>query len=236
MAERARIAVCDDEPGLRDMLQEYLTAQGYGVETAADGAALRRLVPKFRPDLVILDVNMPGEDGFSLARWLSHEEHCAILMLTAAVQVADRVIGLELGADDYLAKPFDLAELRARVRSILRRTMAPAQKHGRTAGRLRIGKCVIDLEARKLFDDTGKAVKLTSMEFDLLKIFVDNARRALSRERLLELAHHKRWDPFDRSIDIRIGRLRKKIEKDPGKPRVLRTVRGEGYMLVPEGE
>jgi DNA-binding response OmpR family regulator len=236
MTERARIAVCDDEPGLREMLEEYLCKQGYGVRTAADGVALRRLVPTWRPDIVILDINMPGEDGLSLARWLRVEEHCAILMLTAAGQPEDRIVGLEVGADDYLAKPFDLAELRARIRAILRRTMAPAVQHGRPNGRMRVGRCIVDLEQRKLYDESGEAVALTSMEFDLLHVLVSHARRALSREKLLELAHHKRWDPFDRSIDIRIGRLRKKIEPDPSKPSVLRTVRGEGYMLVPEGE
>lgn len=236
MTERARIAVCDDEPGLREMLEEYLARQGYGVRTAADGVALRRLVPSWRPDIVVLDINMPGEDGLSLARWLRVEEHCAILMLTAAGQTEDRIVGLEVGADDYLAKPFDLAELRARIRAILRRTMAPAVQHGRTGGRMRVGRCVFDLDERKLYDEAGETVTLTSMEFDLLQVLVTHARRALSREKLLELAHHKRWDPFDRSIDIRIGRLRKKIEPDPGKPSVLRTVRGEGYMLVPEGE
>jgi len=236
MSERARIIVCDDEPGLREMLEEYLTAQGYGVRTAADGAALRSLVPQFRPDLVVLDINMPGEDGLSLARWLRAQEHCAILMLTAAVNVTDRVVGLEMGADDYLPKPFDLSELRARVRSILRRTMSPALQNGRPAGRLRVGRCIVDIEGRKLYDEAGEALVLTSMEFDLLHALISNARRVLSRETLLDLAHHKRWDPFDRSIDIRIARLRKKLELDPRRPRVLRTVRGEGYMLVPEGE
>ena len=234
--ERARIVVCDDEPGLRDMVQEYLAAQDYSVKVAENGAALRRLVPAFRPDLVVLDVNMPGEDGLSLTRWLRSEEHCAILMLTAAVAVIDRVVGLEMGADDYLAKPFDLIELKARVKSVLRRTMAPVAKNGRSTGRQRVGRCVIDLELRKLFDEDGKSVPITSMEFDLLQALLNNARRVLSRDQLIELAHHKRWDPFDRSIDIRIARLRKKLEADPRHPRVLRTVRNEGYMLVPEGE
>jgi DNA-binding response OmpR family regulator len=234
--ERARIVVCDDEPGLRDMVQEYLTAQDYTVRSAENGAALRRLVPTFRPDLVVLDVNMPGEDGLSLTRWLRNEENCAILMLTAAVAVIDRVVGLEMGADDYLAKPFDLIELKARVKSVLRRTMAPVARNGRTIGRQRVGRCVVDLELRKLFDEDGKSVPITSMEFDLLLALMNNARRVLSRDQLIELAHHKRWDPFDRSIDIRVARLRKKLEIDPRHPRVLRTVRSEGYMLVPEGE
>jgi two-component system phosphate regulon response regulator OmpR len=148
----------------------------------------------------------------------------------------DRVVGLEMGADDYLAKPFDPAELRSRVKAVLRRTMAPVHQNGRPPARMRIGKCVLDIEARQLFDESGEQVAMTAMEFDLLYVFATHPRRALNRDQLLELAHHRRWDPFDRSIDIRVARLRKKIEHDPAFPRILRTVRGEGYMLVPEGE
>ncbi len=233
---KARIIVCDDDPDVLDMVSEFLASAGYQVETAAGGAALRALVPRFRPDLVVCDVTMPGEDGLSLARWLRAESNAAVLMLTAMGSTTDRVVGLEMGADDYLAKPFDPAELRSRVKAVLRRTMAPVHAQGRPPARVRVGKCVLDIEARQLFDDAGAQVPLTAMEFDLLYVFVTHARRALNRDQLLELAHHRRWDPFDRSIDIRVARLRKKIEADPAFPRVLRTVRGEGYMLVPEGE
>lgn len=236
MTEKARIIVCDDEEPMREMLEELLTDEGYAVTTARDGAELRRLVPKLRPDLVICDLKMPGEDGLSLTRWLRAESHAAVLMLTGMGSVLDRVVGLEMGADDYLAKPFEPAELRSRIKAVLRRTMAQAHAHGRPPARMRVGRCVVDVEQKVMYDENGEKVALTSMEFDLLYIFITHARRVLSREQLLDLAHHQRWDPFDRSVDIRITRLRKKIETDPAKPRVLRTVRGEGYMLVPEGE
>ena len=236
MTEKARIIVCDDEEPMREMLEELLTDEGYSVTTAKDGADLRRLVPQLRPDLVICDLKMPGEDGLSLTRWLRAESHAAVIMLTGMGSVVDRVVGLEMGADDYLAKPFEPAELRSRIKSVLRRTMAPIHEHGRPAGRTRVGRCVVDMELKTMFDENGEKVSLTSMEFDLLYTFITHAKRVLTRDQLLEMAHHQRWDPFDRSIDIRITRLRKKIEVDPSKPRVLRTVRGEGYMLMPDGE
>jgi DNA-binding response OmpR family regulator len=236
MTTRARIIVCDDEEPMREMLQEFLAAEGYEVTTARDGADLRRLVPAIRPDLVICDLRMPGEDGLSLTRWLRAESHAAVIMLTGMGSVMDRVVGLEMGADDYLPKPFEPAELRSRIKAVLRRTMATVLANGRPPARLRIGRCVLDIERKALFDDQGESVPMTAMEFDLLHTLVTHARRPLTRDQLLEMAHHQRWDPFDRSIDIRVARLRKKIEVDPSKPRVLRTVRGEGYMLVLEGE
>ena len=236
MTEKARIIICDDEEPMREMLEELLTDEGYAVTTARDGADLRRLVPQVRPDLVICDLKMPGEDGLSLTRWLRSETHTAVLMLTGMGSVVDRVVGLEMGADDYLGKPFEPAELRSRIKAVLRRTMAPALANGRPPGRIRVGRCVVDLDQKSMVDDKGEKVPLTSMEFDLLYTFITHAKRVLSRDQLLDLAHHQRWDPFDRSVDIRVTRLRKKIEIDPTKPRVLRTVRGEGYMLVPDGE
>ena len=236
MTEKARIIVCDDEEPMREMLEELLTDEGYAVTTAKDGADLRRLVPKVRPDLVVCDLKMPGEDGLSLTRWLRGESHAAVLMLTGMGSVLDRVVGLEMGADDYLPKPFEPAELRSRIKAILRRTMAPVHSAGRPSARIRVGRCVVDTDQKCLFDENGDKIALTSMEYDLLYTFVSHPRRVLTRDQLLEMAHHQRWDPFDRSVDIRITRLRKKIEVDPAKPRVLCTVRGEGYMLVPDGE
>ncbi len=236
MTEKARIIVCDDEEPMREMLEELLTDEGYAVTTARDGVELRRLVPQVRPDLVVCDLKMPGEDGLSLTRWLRAESHSAVLMLTGMGSVLDRVVGLEMGADDYLPKPFEPAELRSRIKAILRRTMAPVHAHGRPASRTRVGRCVVDVEQKAMYDEKGEKVALTAMEFDLLYTFISHPRRVLTRDQLLEMAHHQRWDPFDRSVDIRITRLRKKIEVDPSKPAVLRTVRGEGYMLVPDGE
>lgn len=236
MTEKARIIVCDDEEPMRELLEELLTDEGYAVTTARNGAELRRLVPQVRPDLVLCDLKMPGEDGLSLTRWIRSEGHAAVVMLTGMGSVVDRVVGLEMGADDYLGKPFEPAELRSRIKAVLRRTMAPNLAHGRPAARVRVGRCIADLEQRCLFDEAGAKVALTAMEFDLLHTFVTHARRVLTREQLLDLAHHQKWDPFDRSIDIRITRLRKKIETNPRNPQVLRTVRGEGYILVPDGE
>jgi DNA-binding response OmpR family regulator len=237
VTEKARIIVCDDEEPMRDMLEELLTDEGYAVTTARDGADLRRLVPQIRPDLVVCDLKMPGEDGLSLTRWLRSESHCAVVMLTGMGSVLDRVVGLEMGADDYLPKPFEPAELRSRIKAVLRRTMAPIHAtNGRPVSRTRVGRCVVDVDQKTMFDEKGQQVPLTSMEFDLLYTFISHPKRVLTRDQLLEMAHHQRWDPFDRSVDIRITRLRKKIELDPAKPAVLRTVRGEGYMLVPDGE
>ncbi len=236
MTTRARIVVCDDDPDVRDLLVDLLTKDGYAVEAAADGAALRRIVPRFRPDIVVCDLMMPGEDGLSLTRWLRGEGHAAVLLLTAMGSTTDRIVGLEMGADDYLAKPFEPAELRARLKAILRRTMSAQVAAGRPAARVKVGRCVVDTELKAMFDEQGERVELTAMEYDLLYTFITHARRPLNRDQLLELAHHKKWDPYDRSVDMRIARLRRKIEVDPAKPAVLKTVRGEGYMLVPDGE
>ena len=234
MTAKARIIVCDDDPMVRAMLEEFLVDEGYEVSAAADGAQLRAMVPKARPDLVICDLKMPGEDGLSLTRWMHGEGHCAVLLLTAMGSTTDRVVGLEMGADDYLVKPFELPELRARVKAILRRSMSAQPVGGRPASRVRVGRCVLDTEQKALFGAEGERIALTTMEYDLLYTFVTHPRRPLNRDQLLELAHHRKWDPYDRSIDNRIARLRKKIEADPTKPEVIRTVHGEGYVFVPE--
>lgn len=236
MGEGARLIVCDDEPGLREMLEEYLGQSGFTVACAADGAALRALAPRFRPDLTVLDINMPGENGLSLARWLREEELGAVLMLTANSDTIDRIVGLELGADDYLGKPFELRELRARITTVLRRTMARPTSKGPAPARLRLGRFVFDIEARRLADDAGAAVPLTPMELDVLTVLAAAAGRALSRDEIMQRAHGKRWEAEDRSLDLRIARLRRKIEWDAADPRLIRTVRNEGYMLVPDAE
>jgi DNA-binding response OmpR family regulator len=236
MTNGARIIVCDDDIDVRDLLTDLLLKDDYQVEAAANGVELRRLVPKFRPDLVVCDLRMPGEDGLSLTRWLRSESHAAVLMLTAMGTTTDRIVGLEMGADDYLTKPFDPAELRARVRAVLRRTMSPNLLEGRPNARVKVGRCIVDTEMKAMFDESGNRVELTTMEYELLYTFITHANRPLNRDTLLELAHHQKWDPFDRSIDMRIARLRKKIEPNPAQPSVIRTVRGEGYMLVPGAE
>jgi DNA-binding response OmpR family regulator len=230
------ILVCDDEPDVRDMLSEYLTKRGFRVLTAADAAEMRDVIAGEKVSLVILDINMPGEDGLSALRGVRAGDTIPIVMLTAAGDVVDRIIGLEMGADDYLGKPVDLRELEARIKAVLRRrttSIAPEEPANlsRTAP---FGTFTLDLEAAKLLAEDGTEVPLTAMEFSLLKLFAENRRRVLNRDQILEKAHDRAWDPFDRSIDIRISRLRRKIEPNPQKPQIIRTVRGIGYIYDPE--
>jgi two-component system phosphate regulon response regulator OmpR len=240
MTEMTHILVVDDEPELREMVEEYLSRQGFAVLTAADGQAMRKVMAEQAVDLVLLDVTMPGEDGFTLARFLREHHQVGIIMVTAANDVVDRVVGLETGADDYITKPFNPRELLARIKSVLRR-MAARPEAGSSASStvpdgIRFGRCLLNLDAHKLFDEKGLEIPLTSMEFDLLQAFATHPNRVLSRDQLLELAHHGDWDPFDRSIDIRVTRLRRKIEADPANPQTIRTVRGAGYIFVPNGD
>jgi two-component system phosphate regulon response regulator OmpR len=204
---------------------------------AADGGpAMRELLEKQVPDVVLLDVNLPGEDGLSLARYLRERYDLPIIMVTAADEVVDRVVGLEVGADDYLTKPFDPRELRARIKTVLRRYQRPGAAADAAAPptrRMPFGRCTLDLDTRQLLDAGNHEIPLTSMEFDLLKVFAERPNRVLSRDQILNLTRNRDWDPFDRSIDIRIARLRRKIEADPDKPATLKTVRGAGYMFVP---
>jgi DNA-binding response OmpR family regulator len=238
MAETHHIIVVDDEPEICEMLADYLGHAGFKVTTAENGAVLRRILEDQAADLVILDINMPGEDGLSIARFLRANTKIGIVMLTAAGEVVDRIVGLEMGADDYLPKPVDMRELLARVRAVLRRmeTAAPDGGKADAAGAtVHFGECRLDLAAHKLYDPAGEEIAITSMEFDLLKAFAEHPNRVLSRDQLLDLAHNRDWEPFDRSIDIRIARLRRKVEADPAKPQVIKTVRGAGYIFVPGG-
>jgi two-component system phosphate regulon response regulator OmpR len=233
--EGARILIVDDDDATRESTAEYLAGHGFRTSLAADGQQMRAVIGSGSPDLVLLDLNLPGEDGLSLARWLRAHHDVAIIMVTGAAGVVDRVVGLEVGADDYIAKPFDLRELRARVGSVLRRARRNPGKPvaAAAAGRtVKVGRCVLNLDTHQLRDETGGEVMLTGMEFDLLRVFAENPNRVLSRDQLLSLTRNREWEPFDRSIDIRIARLRRKIEAEPQKPAVIRTVRGAGYMFV----
>lgn len=237
MTEGQHIVVVDDEPEIRMMLKDYLSHAGFTVSTAAGGDRLREIVAEQPVDLVVLDVNMPGEDGLALAAYLKGAfAQTGIVMLTAAGDVLDRVVGLEMGADDYVAKPVDLRELLARIRAVLRRAAPrsePVQKEdGTTSINIRFGNFRLDMNAHRLYATDGSEVPLTSMEFDLLKAFADHPNQVLSRDQLLDLAHNKDWEPFDRSIDIRIARLRRKIEDDAAKPQIIKTVRGVGYIFA----
>ncbi|BAU50181.1 chemotaxis protein CheY [Sulfurifustis variabilis] len=233
---KTRVLIVDDEPQIREMLAEYLSGHGYEVTAADGGEAMRTALEQSVPDVILLDVNMPGEDGVSLARHVRERFDLPIIMVTAADEVVDRVVGLEVGADDYITKPFDPRELRARLKSVLRRyrrAAEPAAAAEPEGGRVRFGRCRLDLEARRMVDGDGKEVPLTSMEFDLLRVFAERPNRVLSRDQLLTLTRNRGWDPFDRSIDIQIARLRKKIEPDPDHPQSIKTIRGAGYMYVP---
>jgi len=236
MAERRDILVVDDEPELRSLLAEYLGRHGLSVRTAADGAELTESWARGAPDLLILDVNLPREDGFAIARRVRAGSDIPILMLTAAGDVVDRVVGLELGADDYMVKPFDLRELRARIHALLRRPARPAPPpEAEPTHVVRMGDLRLDLDARRLLKADGAALPLTAMEFDLLEVFAQNPNRVLTRGRLLDLAHRNADDVFDRSIDVRITRLRQKIETDSAHPRLIKTIRGVGYIFAPSG-
>ena len=238
----ARILVVDDDPALRDLLAEYLDANGFAVEAVGDGAAMRRALGCGMPDAIVLDLMLPGEDGLSLARDLRTYSAVPILMLSARGEEIDRVVGLEVGADDYLTKPFGPRELLARLRALLRRASGGAHSNAVTAKSAeeqaterRFGPFVLDLEAHRLLR-AGVEVRLTGAEFDLLRIFTERPNRVLSRDDLVDRLKGFARDPFDRSIDIRVTRLRRKIETDPAAPAYVRTIRGEGYLFNPRGE
>ena len=229
-----RILIVDDDRDVRESMGEYLQGHGYEVALAADGTEMRAALVAAAPDVVLLDLKLPGEDGLALARWLRAEHDVGIIMVTAAGEVVDRVVGLEVGADDYLAKPFDPRELRARLKSVLRRTRGGTKPGKSAAGkRVKVGRCSLDLQTHQLFAADGEELPLTGMEFDLLRVFVERPNQVLSRDQLLTHTRNREWEPFDRSIDIRIARLRKKIEADPEKPKTLKTVRGAGYIFIP---
>ncbi len=236
MTQQQNIFVVDDEAAARDMIGDYLKMHGFDVTLCDGGPSLRSAVGKARPDLVVLDLNMPEEDGLSLIRFLKQSGNVPVIMLTATASPIDRVVGLELGADDYLAKPCEMRELLARVRSVLRRsTSAPPGAAGTPNQTVRMGTKWLDLDARTLRDDEGNEHPLTASEFGLLKAFAENPKRVLTRERLLDLAQARDSEAFDRAIDVRITRIRRKIEPDPAHPRVIKTVRGAGYVFSPDG-
>ena len=250
MADAGRVLVVDDDASLSRMLSEYLSTHGYEVSAAASGAAMRAEIERALPDVVLLDLQLPGEDGLTLARYLRERYDVGIIMVTGTADTVDRVIGLEIGADDYIGKPFDPRELRARLKSVMRRlrarpasenrgqtTVSPEGNRGLTpvfpARHVPIARCMLDTVLRQLLDTDGRETALTPMEFDLLKVFASHPNEVLSRGRLLALTRNREWGPFDRSIDICVARLRRKIEADPEKPQSIRTVRGVGYLYVP---
>jgi DNA-binding response OmpR family regulator len=245
MSEPVQVLVVDDDPDVRDLLDDYLSAQGYRVVAAESGSAARRYLEEGEPPgVVLLDVGLPGEDGLSLARYIRERLDIGIVMISGAGETLDRIVGLEVGADDYVAKPFDPRELQARLKSVLRRyrrdraAESPSAARGVSAQidegrRVSVGGCLLNLDSRQLLDPQGAELPLTRMEFELLQVLVQRPNRPLTRDQLLNLTQNRDWDPYDRSVDIRVARLRRKIEPDPENPRCIRTVRGVGYMYVP---
>ncbi|MFC3285847.1 response regulator [Litchfieldella rifensis] len=236
------ILVVDDDADIREMLVDYLSPFGYQVSQAESATQLRAMLQACLPQVVLLDVSLPDEDGLSLARHIREHYDIGIIMVSGAGATVDRIIGLEVGADDYVSKPFDPRELLARVKSVIRRypplssaLSATATNTTDTQAWRPFGRCQVDLDGRRLLDGGGAEIPLTSMEFDLLRVFLERPNRVLSRDDLLGLTQNRDWDPFDRSIDIRVARLRKKIEATPDKPEFIKTVRGAGYRYQPPG-
>jgi two-component system, OmpR family, phosphate regulon response regulator OmpR len=230
----ARLLVVDDDAALRELLCRYLAEQGFAVDAVADGEMLDSYLATARPDLVILDLMLPGEDGLSIARRLRAGGDLPIIMLSARGEDLDRIIGLEVGADDYLPKPFNPRELLARIRAVLRRHGGGVATTAAPSGAFDFGPFRINIEAHSLSRD-GVDVPLTTAEFTLLRAFAEHPNRVLSRDTLLEWLKGYDRTPFDRTIDVRVARLRRKIEPDPTAPVYIRTVRGEGYLFTPQG-
>jgi DNA-binding response OmpR family regulator len=226
------LLVVDDDPDVRDVARRYFEGQGFRVSTADGGARMREVISDSDVDLVLLDLGLPGEDGLVLARHLREHWDGAVIIVTGRGSPVDRVVGLEVGADDYVAKPFDLRELLARVRSVLRRTARASASGPASGDRVAFGGFVLERAARVLRDAHGKAVPLTTGEFDLLCAFIDNPNRVLSRDDLMTRLHGREAGPFDRAVDMQVGRLRRKIEADAASPELIKSVRGAGYVFT----
>lgn len=240
MDEKETILIVDDDPNIQEVLYDYLNDRGYEVYLAENGIVMREKLAMRNVDVVLLDITLPGEDGLSLARDLRNRKNqLGIIMITGSGEVIDRVLGLEMGADDYIVKPFELREVLARIKSVLRRyQFNPERQPGEnekdaSRGTVQFGEYMLDLDRRQLYHANGKEFPITQMEFDLLSVFSSCPNRVLSRDQILDLTQNREWDPYDRSIDIRIARLRRKIEQDPSNPQIIKTVRGAGYIFIP---
>ncbi len=236
MTDGPHILVVDDDREIRDLVARYLRQHGYRVQSAADGVQMRRELADWSFDLVILDLMLPGEDGLTLCRRLRADSNLPVIMLTAMGEETDRIIGLEMGADDYIAKPFNPRELLARIKAVLRRTsgVSGAEKADADAPIHQFSGWTFNMASRELTSPQGVLTPLSAGEFDLLSTFVTHPRRVLSREQLLDMSRGREALPFDRSIDVQVSRLRRKIEADPASPVLITTVRGGGYMFTPE--
>ena len=237
MPDSQQILIVDDDSGLRELLTDYLSREGFRVHAVANAEEMDRWLDNEQPDLLILDLMLPGEDGLSIARRLGATGDIPVIILSARGEEVDRIIGLEVGADDYLAKPFNPRELLARIRAVLRRQGTVPSGGGAQPGGLRpaFGPFQLDLDAQRLLRD-GEEVPLTAGEFNLLRIFAEHPNRVLDRDRLLDLLKGYEHSPFDRSVDVRVARLRAKIEEDSKTPKYIRTIWGQGYLFAPEGD
>ena len=236
MQENYKILVVDDDMRLRALLERYLTEQGFQVRSVANAEQMDRLLTRESFHLMVLDLMLPGEDGLSICRRLrSQSNPMPIIMVTAKGEEVDRIVGLEIGADDYIPKPFNPRELLARIRAVLRRGNAAARPDAEGGEVVRFGPFALDLAAQSLARD-GAEIALTQAEFTLLKLFVEHPNRALSRDQIMDWLKGYERDPFDRSIDVRVTRLRKKLEDDPANPVYIRTVWGQGYLFSPKGK
>lgn len=229
----AHILIVDDDREISGLLAEYLEKNGYKTMTAGEGKAMWKALDEARIDLIVLDLNLPGDDGLTLCRTLRTRSNVPVIMLTARGEPVDRILGLEMGADDYLPKPFEPRELFARIRSVLRRSQSlPLNMQGAESRQMHFAGWTMDFTARHLINPEGTIVALSGAEYRLLKIFLDHANRVLSRDQLLNLTQGRDADPFDRSIDLQISRLRQKLGEDARSPQIIKTVRNEGYVLA----
>jgi two-component system OmpR family response regulator len=234
MDQAPHILVVDDHRDIRDLIARYLSKHGFRTTVAENAAAARRAMQAAKIDLVVLDVMMPGEDGLSLTRSIRENEDVPVILLTAMGEETDRIVGLEVGADDYLAKPFNPRELLARIKAVLRRAQSLPRSKEPGRGRLSFDRWILDLGRRELVDEKGIGVPLSSGEFRLLVVLVERPGMVLSRDQLLDLTRGRSAQPFDRSIDNQVSRLRKKIERDPRNPELIKTAWGDGYSFAGE--
>ena len=232
MDQDANILVVDDDVVICQLLDRYLTAAGYRVKTANNGEEMYRSIKLQAPDLILLDLKMPGKHGLELAKELRKDSDVGIIILTGSDETVDKVVGLEVGADDYVPKPFDERELLARVRSVLRRVLHDDTTQNEDKSIAKFSNWILDLTAHELRSPVGEEVRLTSYEFQLLTILVKNPNRVLNRDQIMENITGRGWIPSDRSVDVLVSKLRKKIEEDPRKPIFVKTIRGSGYKFT----
>jgi two-component system OmpR family response regulator len=234
MERTPHILVVDDHRDIRDLLARFLTKHGLRASVAESAAAARRIMNSADIDLIVLDIMMPGEDGLSLTRFIRETKDIPVILLTAMGEETDRIIGLEVGADDYLAKPFNPRELLARIKAVLRRAQTVPRPREKGQGRVRFDRWILDLGRRELVDEKNVAVPLSGGEFRLLSVLIERPGMVLTRDQLLDLTRGRSAQPFDRSIDNQISRLRRKIERDPKSPELIRTAWGDGYSFSGE--